>query len=238
MDLAYDGSGFRGMARQPGVRTVQGALEDAIETAIGVPVELVCAGRTDAGVHARGQVVSFVVDADLDTDRLARSVTSMLGGEVVAYSVSLVEAGFSARFSANWRSYRYRVLNAPSPDPFLRSTSWHVTDPLDVAAMNIASVGFVGVHDFSSFCRQAGGRSSEREVLEAEWVTEAELIVFAIRAGAFCHQMVRSLVGFCVDVGRGKVPAESVAAVIAAKDRHAARPIAPPHGLVLWEVGY
>lgn len=217
---------------------MQGALEDALEQIVGVSVETVCAGRTDAGVHARGQVVSFGLDLDLDLARVARSITSMLGGEVVAKRVSVVEDGFSARFSATWRSYRYRVLNAECPDPFLRTTVWHVADPLDLGALNEAAAGFVGSHDFSSFCRQAIGRSSEREVLEAAWFLDGDLTVFKIKAGAFCHQMVRSLTGFCVDAGLGKVDPATVADVLAAKDRHAARPIAPPHGLVLWEVGY
>lgn len=238
IDLAYDGTDFRGMARQPGVRTVQGSLEDAIARVIGSEVETVVAGRTDAGVHAAGQVVSFQIEEPIDYGPLVRSLNSMLAGEVVVKSMVEVEAGFSARFSARLRSYRYQVWNDPVVDPLVRRSVWHVMDPLDVEAMNRAAEGFVGVHDFASFCRQADGRSSEREVISALWVDRSPLLTFEVAASAFCHQMVRSLVGFCVDAGRGKVDPGSVAAVIAARDRHAARPIAPPHGLILWEVVY
>lgn len=238
IDLAYDGTDFRGMARQPGIRTVQGALEDAIAQVIGIPVETVVAGRTDAGVHAAGQVVSFDVDQGLDCDRLVRSLNSMFAGEVVVKAMMAVAPDFSARFSARWRAYRYQVWNDSVLDPLVRRSVWHVTDLLDATAMNLAASGFVGVHDFASFCRQAEGRSTEREVLSARWVDRSPLLVFEVAASAFCHQMVRSLVGFCVDVGRGKADFAALPAVLAARDRQAARPIAPPQGLILWEVGY
>jgi len=238
LDLGYDGSAFRGYARQQSVRTVQGELESALNRVLGHPVETSCAGRTDAGVHARGQVAAFTDDADIDPARLARSLNGLVGPEIVVTAVSVVDAGFDARFSAAWRAYRYQVLNAPSPDPLRRHVTWHVSDPLDLDAMNRAAAGFVGEHDFASFCRRAEARSTVRRVLEASWVRADDLAVFSVRATAFCHQMVRSLVGFCVDAGRGRVSPDTVSAVLAAGDRSAARPIAPPHGLILWEVGY
>ena len=238
LDLSYDGTEFRGFARQSEVRTVQGEVEVALERVLGVPVESVCAGRTDAGVHARHQVVSFSAEVEAEPSRIVRSINRMLGPEIAAIACAVVPDDFDARFSATWRSYRYRVLNAPSPDPLIHRTAWHVADVLDVEAMNRAAAGFVGEHDFASFCRRAEGRSTVRRVIEAPWARDAALYVFSIRAGAFCHQMVRSITGFCVDAGRGRVDPDSVGAVLAARHRNAGRPMAPAHGLILWEVGY
>ncbi len=238
LDLAYDGSGFRGFARQPDQRTVQGEVEAVLERVFRHPVLTVGAGRTDAGVHARGQVLSFAHDTEVEPAVVKRAVTGLLTPGIVATACAVVEDTFDARFSATWRSYRYRVLNTPDPDPLLHASTWHVSDPLDLEAMNRAAAAFVGEHDFASFCRKAEGRTTERTVLEAEWQPIDGLMILMIRATAFCHQMVRSIVGFCVDVGRGRVPADSVPAVLAATDRAAARPIAPPQGLILWEVGY
>lgn len=238
LDLAYDGTEFRGFARQAAVRTVQGELESALGLVLRTEVELTCSGRTDAGVHARHQVVSFVTEAEVDPDRIARAVTSMLGPEVVVYRAAVVEPQFSARFTATWREYRYRVLNAPVPDPLRRHTTWHLADPLDPTPMNLAAGHLVGEHDFASFCRQTEGRSTVRTVLEAGWSEEGDLMVMTVRASSFCHQMVRSMVGLCVDAGRGRVDPDSVPAVLEARDRTANRPMAPARGLILWEVGF
>lgn len=238
LDLSYDGTGFRGFARQASVRTVQGELEEALARVLRSEVELTCSGRTDAGVHARHQVVSFAIDTEVDPDRIARALTSMLGPEVVVYRAALVDASFSARFTATWREYRYQVFNAPVPDPLRRHTTWHVADTLDLEPMNRAAAHLVGEHDFASFCRQAEGRTTVRRVLQAGWSREGELVVMTVRASAFCHQMVRSMVGLCVDAGRGRVDPDSVPAVLAAQDRTANRPMAPARGLILWEVGF
>lgn len=238
LDLAYDGSGFHGYARQADVRTVQGELEDALAQVVG-DVETQVAGRTDAGVHARGQVVSLRTGGEVDAARLQRSLASMLGPEIVVWRVRQVEDGFDARFSARSRTYRYRLLNRTLPDPFLRRFTWHVPHPLDLEGMRRAARHFLGEHDFASFCRPGEGRSTVREVLDAEWWWEdQELASFQVRARAFCHQMVRSLVALCVEVGRGRVEADRVAEIIEARDRGAARGAAPPHGLILWEVEY
>lgn len=238
VDVSYDGSGFHGFARQRSVRTVQGELEATLAQVLRTPVRLTAAGRTDAGVHARQQVVTFAVDREMDPRRIARAVTSILGPEIVATSAAVVDDGFDARFSATRRAYRYRVLNAPVPDPLRRHTVWHVSSPLDLERMNRAAAHVVGEHDFASFCRRAEGRTTTRTVFEASWSLEGDLTVFAIAARAFCHQMVRSITGFCVDAGRERVDPDTMPAVLEALDRGAARDIAPPTGLVLWEVTY
>lgn len=238
LDLSYDGTGFRGFARQHDVRTVQGELEAALARIVGAPVDTTCAGRTDAGVHARHQVVSFVCEPVLDEARVVRGLTAMLGPEIAATACREAPEGFDARFSARWRAYRYQILNAPHPDPLVHRTTWHVADRLDLGRMNRAAAGFVGRHDFASFCRRAEGRTTMRTVIEAGWRSDPPLCVFAVSASAFCHQMVRSLTGFCVDAGRGRVEPESVVDVLAARDRGAARPMAPARGLILWDVGY
>jgi tRNA pseudouridine38-40 synthase len=238
LDLAYDGSGFRGYAFQEGLRTVQGDLEEALRTVLAGPVETVVAGRTDAGVHARGQVVSLQVDEEVDLERLARSLSGIVGPEIAVMAVSLVDDGFHARFSARWRRYRYSMSVGPAPDPLTRGFEWHVGSRLDFGAMEAAAAEFVGEHDFSAFCRSVEGRSNVRRVDESSWDPDGDRLRFWIGANAFCHQMVRSLVGLCYDVGRGFTPAESVREIIESGDRGRVATIAPPHGLTLWEVGY
>jgi tRNA pseudouridine38-40 synthase len=236
--IAYDGSGFHGYAANRDVRTVQGELERALATVIGSPVETVVAGRTDAGVHARANVVSFETPQTVDPERLQRSITSMLGPELVAVEASLAPDGFHARFSAGSRRYRYRLDTGRVPDPLQRHLAWHVPHSLDVEAMNRAAAVFVGEHDFASLCRASDGGTTVRTVLAASWGIEAPGLVYDVESLAFCHQMVRSMVALCVEVGRGRVGAESVPEIMLARDRNAARGAAPPHGLVLWEVGY
>ncbi len=238
IDLSYDGSGFHGYARQRDVRTVQGELEAALARILG-PTTTEVAGRTDAGVHARRQVVSFSTDSPVDCDRLARSLTGLLAPEIVALGCERAPDGFSARFSALRRTYRYDILNRPYPDPLRRAVVWHVKHPLDVAAMNRAVTHLVGEHDFASFCRRAEGGSTVRTVLTAAWTRAPDdLVRLEIVGTAFCHQMVRSIVAFCAEVGRGRLAPEDTPRVLEARDRSAARGAAPPHGLILWGVGY
>ena len=238
IDFGYDGSAFRGFARQAGQRTVQGVLEERLARVLGTEVTTTGAGRTDAGVHARQQVVSFESDDELDLQRLARSLNGMMGPEVVFDSVEKVGGEFSARFSARWRRYRYLILNEPLADPLSRHMCWHVTESLDLAAMNDAAGRLVGEHDFASFCRTPDNGSTTRRVLSASWAREGEMSVFTITANAFCHQMVRSIVGFMIDVGKGRRRPDEIETVLAARDRSKASNMAPPHGLILWEVGY
>ncbi len=238
LDLTYDGSGFHGYSRQPEVRTVQGELEAASHHHTG-PIDTFVAGRTDKGVHASGQVVSFTVAAELDVDRVRRSLNRQLAPAIAVLDVSVAADDFHARFSATGRSYRYQVLDREAPDPFLAATTWHYGQPLDERAMNAAAACFVGEHDFASFCRRAGNRSTVREVRHATWVRlRPGLLAFDIAASSFCHQMVRSLVALCVEVGRGRVDPAVVPDILAARDRHAAKGAAPPHGLTLVAVSY
>lgn len=237
LDLAYDGTDFHGFARQPDLRTVQGELEEALAHHTG-PVETAVAGRTDKGVHATGQVVSFTSDAELEVDRVARSLNSQLSDGIAVLGLVRVDDGFHARFSATARAYRYDIVNRPVADPLRARTAWHVGEPLDLELMNQASAVLVGEHDFASFCRKAEGQSTTRNVLWAGWQDWSHVVEFSVAANAFCHQMVRSIVALLVDVGRSRLPAADVAAIIAATDRNQARGTAPAHGLALVAVGY
>jgi tRNA pseudouridine38-40 synthase len=185
LDVAYDGGSFRGFARQPRFPTVQGEIERVLERVLGHEVITVGAGRTDAGVHARGQVLSFATESRVEPERIRRAVTGLLGPRIVATACDVVDDAFDARFSATWRAYRYRLLNSPHADPLLHHSTWHVADDLDVGAMNAAAAGFVGEHDYASFCRKAEGRTTVRTVLESSWKRDDDLVGFTIKARAF-----------------------------------------------------
>lgn len=238
LDIAYDGSGFRGYARQAGQRTVQGELETALAAFLKTTVDTAVAGRTDAGVHACNQVVSFSHADNVDLDRLARAINGIVGPEISVFAASRAADDFNARFSAVWRRYRYRIDTRPSHDPLTRHFVWHAGRDLEVAAMTEAARAFVGEHDFSSFCRSVEARSNVRRVTEVVLDESDGLIDVWIQANAFCHQMVRSIVGYLFDVGRGFSDGASVKDVIAARDRSLVATVAPAHGLTLWEVGY
>jgi tRNA pseudouridine38-40 synthase len=239
MVVAYVGTGFHGFALQPGQLTVAGVLTHAIERHLRHTVELVCAGRTDAGVHAWGQVVTFDARPDADLDDLARGVNRALRPNVVVRRIEAAAPSFDARHSARWRRYRYTVVNRRVPDPFIAATSWHVEAPLDLAAMRLACDPLYGEHDFASFCRRPPQGSLVRLVRDAGWSDLGDGVLrFEIEASSFCQQMVRSIVGTMVDIGRGKKRAGDLAGILRAKDRAAAGPLAPPHGLCLWKVGY
>jgi tRNA pseudouridine38-40 synthase len=244
--VAYDGTDFHGFARNEGVVTVGGALADAVGRVLGEEVELTCAGRTDAGVHARGQVVTFDTAATaVDLRALRDGVTRLCGGPIVVRDVATVPDDFDARFSARSRTYRYTILNTEVPDPFLAATTWHVPTPLDQRVLVLACDPLIGEHDFSAFCRAPKTDPSDpapslvRRVLDARWDEVGDGCVrFEITASSFCHQMVRSLVGTLVEVGRGKRTPGELLGVIRSRDRQAAGQLAPPHGLCLWSVAY
>jgi tRNA pseudouridine38-40 synthase len=257
MLVAYDGSGYHGFAANRDVPTVAGTLQQALELVVRAPVVLTAAGRTDKGVHAWGQVVSCDLPAhgDLDLDDLRRSLNKICGGSIVVRDIAVAAPDFDARFSATSRVYRYTVLDQPSPDPFAGRTAWLVETPLDLRAMQLACDPLIGEHDFSSFCRRPpnkraddhGGddvveRSLVRRVVDARWTAvefeRGALLRFEIEARAFCHQMVRSIVGTMVEIGAGRKRAGDVASILRSRDRAKAGQLAPPHGLCLWEVRY
>jgi len=268
LGLTYDGGRFRGFAVNPDVVTVAGVLQNALAKIYGQSIMVTCAGRTDAGVHARGQVVTFdVPDADdpvraLSPQKLQRSLNAMCGDDgVVVDWARVVDSDFDARGSALARSYRYTVLSQPWPDPIRRGQVWHVRHPLDLAAMRDTATVFVGAHDFTSFCRRkdvvVDGEtivaSNIRRVRSTDWVEvtsepaddEADRVGrvwgelrFDITANAFCTQMVRSLVAALVEVGLGRNDRTGIELLLAARDRQLASAVAPPQGLVLWNVEY
>ncbi|MGE3620653.1 MAG: tRNA pseudouridine(38-40) synthase TruA [Acidimicrobiia bacterium] len=242
--VAYDGSGYHGFAAQPGLRTVAGALTAVVEHVVGHRVELTCAGRTDKGVHAWGQVVTFDARADrADPEALQRAVNRRCGPGIVVRGADVVPDDFDARHSARARTYRYTVLARPLPDPFLAGRVWHVPSPVELELLTLACDPFLGEHDFSSFCRRPKGRAEPaslvRRILSAGWTDLGDdLLRFEISANAFCHQMVRSIVGTIVAAGRGELRPGDLRGVLAARDRGAAGPVAPPEGLCLWAVDY
>lgn len=252
IDLAYDGGGFHGWAAQPGLRTVQGELSAATATALRVPsVHLVCAGRTDTGVHARGQVVHLDVEpqaltasagrsADSPLDALVRRLNGILPADVRVRRAVEAPDGFDARFSALWRRYAYRVADTPAAlDPLVRGHVLAWPRPLDVGVMNEAAVVLLGQHDFASFCKQREGATTIRVLQQLSWTrTPSGVLEATVRADAFCHSMVRALVGCLVAVGEGRRPVSWAADVLAAEQRDASVAVAPAHGLTLEEVAY
>lgn len=244
--VAYDGGAFSGFARNLAVTTVAGELEAHLSRVLKHDVVVTGAGRTDKGVHAWGQVVTFDTFADrVAPERLQRSINSVCGPAIVVRAIDLVDDTFDARFSARWRRYRYTILNSATPNPFLARYSWHLSDELSLDAMNQAGSALLGSHDFSSFCRRPPDyhdgtpASLVREVTGLTWSRrEDEVVRLEITARAFCHQMVRSIVGTLVGVGRGRIGPDTVPAILDARDRAAAGDLAPPHGLCLYEVGY
>ena len=289
--IAYDGSEFHGFADQPGIRTVAGELKKAIRQIYGTEIDLVCAGRTDRGVHAQGQVVHFDLPAELisrtrssELVRFAKSLNSLLNPEIAIREISIVGNDFDARHSAKSRKYLYTIVNSDIRSPFIYRYAWYVEKPLDMRAMVLGCDALIGEHDFSSFCRRPPGTGSEeplvRRIIDARWhqvsqalslspvgaapfspvgavplspvgaapfspvgatpwfASQANVMQFEIVAVAFCHQMVRSIVGTLVAMGMGKRKPGEMASILRARDRSVAEPPAPPNGLSLVEVVY
>ncbi|WP_330177707.1 tRNA pseudouridine(38-40) synthase TruA [Streptomyces sp. NBC_01498] len=245
LDLSYDGKDFSGWARQATRRTVQGEIEDALRvvTRSAETYDLTVAGRTDAGVHARGQVAHVDLPDGLwaeHREKLLRRLAGRLPHDVRVWRVAEAPAGFNARFSAIWRRYAYRVTDDPGGvDPLLRGhVLWHDWE-LDVDAMNAASAGLLGEHDFAAYCKRREGATTIRTLQRLDWERDARGVITAtVRADAFCHNMVRSLVGALLFVGDGHRPVEWPAKVLAAGVRDSAVHVVRPHGLTLEEVGY
>ena len=239
LDLAYDGTRFSGWAAQPQRRTVQGELEGALATLARAQVGVTVAGRTDAGVHARGQVAHADLPADLAGDRLLlRRLNGLLPDDVRVSAVKVAPPGFDARFSALWRRYHYRVADGPeSVDPLRRHDTLAWPRRLDLDRLQAASAGLVGEHDFTAYCRRREGATTVRTLLGLSW-RRTDVLVADVRADAFCHSMVRSLVGALVAVGEGRREPSWPVSLLARGQRASEVPVAPPHGLCLQEVGY
>jgi tRNA pseudouridine38-40 synthase len=241
LTLAYDGTGFRGWARQrdPRIRTVEGVLTERLETVLREPLKLSVAGRTDAGVHARGQVASFRTTSAVGPDRLLQAVNGALAPEVVVIDARVAPEEFDARFSATGRGYAYRIHEADVPDPFTARFVWHRPGRLSLGRMREAASRLVGEHDFMSFCRHPGpDRSTLRHLRRLSIARRGEFVEIRSEANGFLHQMVRSLVGTLVAVGDGGIEPASIPRILAAKDRAAAGPLAPARGLTLEHVRY
>ncbi len=237
--LAYDGTEFHGWARQPGVRTIGGVLEEALGRLLLEPPRLSVAGRTDAGVHAEGQVASFEAPEDLEPERVQRMLNGLFAPEVVVVQSGRAPDGFDARHSATGREYRYRIDAGALPSPFTARFVWHHPRALHLAPMRAAAKLLQGEHDFVSFCRATEAPASTVRFLRRLAVSSSggRVEIRAV-ANAFLHQMVRSLVGTLVAVGEGKVEAGAMTQILAARSRAAAGPVAPPHGLTLVRVAY
>lgn len=260
LDLAYDGGAFTGWARQPGLRTVQGELEAALATIFRRaedPPRVTVAGRTDVGVHATGQVSHLdLEDAQLDDlerprrdrpalpalEALVRRLNGLAGaaGDVQVHRATLAPEGFDARFAAVWRRYEYRIADAAAlRDPRRRGFElWHPA-PLDASAMDEAAHSLLGLHDFASFCRPREGATTIRTLQEFAWSRDADgVLVARVRADAFCHSMVRALVGACLAAGGGRLATTRVAELRDAAERTSEFAVVPAKGLTLVEVGY
>lgn len=252
IDLAYDGSGFRGWAAQPGLRTVQGELTSALTTVLRLPegsLQVTCAGRTDAGVHARGQVAHVNVRPEASEtaashlarlEVLTRRVNGVLDRDARVRRISAAPEGFDARFAALWRRYAYRMVDDPAlVDPLTGNHVLAWPRALDVAAMDEAAQELVGLHDFAAFCKHREGATTIRTLLDFGWSRDADgTIVGHVRADAFCHSMVRALVGCMVAVGEGRKSPAWAGEILTGRRRDPAVVVVPAHGLTLEEVAY
>jgi tRNA pseudouridine38-40 synthase len=238
LTLAYDGTRFRGWARNAGQRTVEGVLADALGRALGSAPRLSVAGRTDAGVHARGQVASLHAEDAVDLARLQRSINGMLAPEIVATEVRRAPEGFDARFSASAREYRYRIDIGAWPDPFDARFVWHRPGQLSLPAMRESARPLLGEHDFASFCRRPQSGGTVRRLERLAVARRGDRLEITARANAFLHQMVRSLVGTLVRAGDGRIDPAAVRQILDARDRGQASQMVPAHGLTLERVVY
>jgi tRNA pseudouridine38-40 synthase len=238
LDIEYDGSGFRGWAAQPGLRTVQGELEAALATVLRESVQLTVAGRTDTGVHALGQVASFVTGAELPRD-LARSLNGVGPDDVAVTGAQTVADGFDARGDAKSRSYLYRVLARQTPNPFEQNRALWWPHRIDREALEACAAALPGTHDFTAFTpTQTDHVRFDRDVYDASWEQTGDILSFRITADAFMRNMVRVLVGTMLEASGGSRTPRSFIELLSGAPRSAAGDTAPPHGLYLESVSY
>ncbi|TCO65373.1 tRNA pseudouridine38-40 synthase [Actinocrispum wychmicini] len=236
--MSYDGTDFSGWARQPQRRTVCGVLEDVLAQVLRGPLRrLTVAGRTDAGVHATGQVSHVDLPVDTDAPALPYRLNRALPADVRILRARRVPPEFDARFAALRRHYTYRVSDAPV-EPLRRNHVVAWPRPLDLARLNLAAANLLGTHDFVAFCKKREGATTIRELQRLEWHKADDVFVAQVSADAFCHSMVRSLVGALLAVGEGRKPADWPVSLLAAESRSSDVTVAPAHGLVLTGVDY
>jgi tRNA pseudouridine38-40 synthase len=239
LTVAYDGTAFAGWQMQANQRTVQGVFEDVLRPIEGKRVIVHGAGRTDAGVHAMGQVVSFSLSADIRCETLHRALNATLPEDVRVLEAEEAPDGFNARFDARRKTYRFTIGNAVIALPHRRHFVWHVPQPLDVSAMNAAAATLIGEHDFAAF-QAAGGDviSSRRELFRSRVSADGDEIVYEVTGSGFLRHMVRNIIGTLVDIGIGRRSVDDMRRVLESRDRSQAAPTAPAHGLTLWAVEY
>jgi len=239
LTLEYDGENYHGWQRQPRVTTIQGIIEEALAKVLQKKISLIGAGRTDAGVHARGQVANFKTKSNLPLKNLKAALNSLLPEDIVVKHAVHVSNDFHARYDARSKLYRYTILNAPLSSPLLRKYVYFFSYPLDIKAMKRAAKFLAGRHDFSSFRGAGTARENYiRKVKRLKVSTEKELICLDMEADGFLYNMVRIIAGTLLDVGRGKITASEVRKILEAKDRRQAGPTLPARGLCLLKVKY
>ncbi|HVN48933.1 MAG TPA: tRNA pseudouridine(38-40) synthase TruA [Bacteroidota bacterium] len=237
LDIEYDGTKFVGWQFQKNGRSVQEELEKAIHQLFQIELRVHGGGRTDAGVHARGQVATMFMEKNIHIERLAKQLTAVLPHDVVVKNAALASGDFHARHSAKARRYRYRISSAPIA--IERNYCWQVRSNLDLAAMRECATEILGEHDFQSFCKTISEADHYRcNVYSAQWIEAARMLEFEITANRFLHGMVRALVGTMVNVGRGHTPLQNFQFILDAKDRAQAGMSAPARGLFLEEIVY
>jgi tRNA pseudouridine38-40 synthase len=239
LTIAYDGTDFAGWQRQATDRTVQATIEDALAPFAGGDIVITGSGRTDAGVHAVGQVASVSLESAIANDTLQRALNATLPADVRIMRVEDAPAGFNARFDARRKTYHYAIHSGSVLPPMLRRQVWHVKEPLNVESMNDAAALLIGSHDFAAF-QAAGGEvaTTVRELSVSRITSRGDGVLYEVTGSGFLRHMVRNIVGTLVDVGRGRRSVDDVRAILAGRDRGRASATAPPQGLTLWDVEY